>query len=91
MVVDGKLVHPLRNNSDATMQEMFMQKVMFMSTQAYERQILSRVFRTGGSRPPEYADMPELLKALENDRNAVTYVPRDTALSTAGVRIVLEP
>ncbi|MEN6586857.1 MAG: hypothetical protein ABFE02_12525 [Sulfuricella sp.] len=91
MVVDGKLIHPLRNNSDATMQEMFMQKVMFMSTQAYERQILSRVFRTGGNRPPVYTEMPELLKALESDHNAVTYLPRDTAISTVGVRIILEP
>lgn len=91
MVVDGKLIHPLRNNSDTTMQEMFMQKVMFMSTQAYERQILSRVFRTGGNRPPVYTEIPELLKALESDRNAVTYLPRDTAISTVGVRIILEP
>ncbi len=91
MVVDGKLIHPLRNNSDATVQEMFMQKIMFMSTQAYERQILGRVFRTGGNRPPVYTEMPELLKALESDRNAVTYLPRDTATSTVGVRIILEP
>lgn len=91
MVVDGKLIHPLRNNTDTTVQEMFMQKIMFMSTQAYERQILGRVFRTGGSRPPVYTDMRELLKALESDRNAVTYMPRDTAMATLGGRIILEP
>lgn len=91
MVADGKLIHPLRNNSDETLQEMFMQKVMFMSTQAYERQILARVFRTGGARPPVYTEMRDLLKALEADRHAVTYLPRDTALATSGVKIVLEP
>lgn len=91
MVVDGKIIHPLRNNTDATVQEMFMQKVMFMSTQAYERQILSQVFRTGGNRPPVYSEVPDLLKALEYDRNAVTYLPRDTAMSIAGIRIILEP
>lgn len=91
MVADGKLIHPLRNSTDATVQEMFMQKVMFMSTQAYERQILSRVFRAGGARPPVFTEVRDLLKALESDRNAVTYLPRDTALATTGIRIVLEP
>lgn len=90
-VVDGKLIHPLRNHSDATMQEMFMQKIMFMSTPAYERQILSRIFRTGGNRPLVYTAMPELLKALESDRSAVTYLSRDMAKSTVGVKIILEP
>lgn len=91
IVVDGKVMHPLRNNTDATVQEMFMQKVMFMSTPAYERQILARVFRTGGTRPPVFTEMRDLLKALESDRNAVTYMPRDAATATSGVKIVLEP
>jgi len=91
MMVDGKLIHPLRNNSDMTVQEMFMQKVMFMSTEAYERQILSHVFRSGGNRPPVFTQIPELLKALNSDRNAVTYLPRETALSKDGIRIILEP
>jgi hypothetical protein len=91
MVVDGKLLHPLRNNTDTTVQEMFMQKVMFMSTQAYERQILSRVFRQGGSRPPVYTEAGELLRALENDKTSVTYMPRDMAIASPKLRIIGEP
>lgn len=91
MVVDGQLVHPLRNNTDSVVQEMFMQKVMFMSTQAYERQILGRVFRLGGSRPPVYTETGDLLRALESDRAAVTYMPRDLAIATPKLKIIGEP
>lgn len=91
MVVDGQLLHPLRNNTDSTVQEMFMQKVMFMSTQAYERQILSRVFRQGGSRPPVYTEPGDLLRALESDRTAVSYMPRDMAITSPRLRIIGEP
>jgi hypothetical protein len=90
MLIDSQRVHPLRNNSDPTVQEMFMQKVMFMSTPAYERQILSRVFRMGGTRPQAYAELRELLKALEGDPAAVTYLPRDVAAARPGLKIVGE-
>jgi hypothetical protein len=90
MIVDNQRVHPLRNNTDPVVQEMFMQKVMFMSTPAYERQILSRVFRMGGTRPPEYAEMDALLKALERDPAAVTYLPRELATARPGLKIVGE-
>lgn len=88
MLVDSQRIHPLRNNSDPMVQEMFMQKVMFMSTPAYERQILSRVFRMGGTRPQSYAELRELLKALENDPAAVTFLPRDVATARPGLKIV---
>jgi len=86
-IVDGQRVRPLRN-ANPKVQEMFMQKVMFMSTPAYERQILSRVFRMGGSRPPAYAELRELLAALERDPAAVTYLPREIAVARPGLKIV---
>jgi hypothetical protein len=89
LIVDSQRVHPLRNNTDPMVQEMFMQRVMFMSTPAYERQILSRVFRMGGRRPLAYTELLELLKALERDPGAVTYLPRDLA-TRPGLKIVGE-
>ncbi len=91
LLVDGKPLHPLRNHSDPVVQEMFMQKVMYMTTAAYERQVLSRVFRTGGSRPPVYTEPRELLTALETDPAAVTYMPRDAAMASSKLRIIGEP
>jgi hypothetical protein len=90
MIVDSQRVHPLRNNTDPVVQEMFMQKVMFMSTPAYERQVLSRVFRMGGTRPLVYDQLRELLKALERDPAAVTYLPRELVTARAGLKIVGE-
>lgn len=88
MLVDSQRIRPLRNNTNLKVQEMFMQKVMFMSTPAYERQILSRVFRMGGTRPLAYAELGELLKALERDPAAVTYMPRELATARPGLKIV---
>jgi len=90
LIVDTQRVHPLRNNTDPMVQEMFMQKVMFMSTPAYERQVLSRVYRLGGTRPLVYAELRELLKALEKDLAAVTYLPRELATARPGLKIVGE-
>jgi len=90
MIVGSQRVRPLRNSTDPMVQEVFMQKVMFMSTPAYERQILSRVFRMGGTRPLAYAELRELLKALEKDPAAVTYLPREIATTRSGLKIVGE-
>jgi len=90
MIVGSQRVRPLRNSTNLKVQEMFMQKVMFMSTPAYERQILSRVFRMGGTRPPAYAELRDLLNALETDPAAVTYVPREIATARPGLKIVGE-
>ena len=87
LIVGGQRVRPLRN-ANPKVQEMFMQKVMFMSTPAYERHILSRVFRMGGSRPPVYVELRELLAALEQDPAAVTYLPRELAVARSDLRIV---
>jgi hypothetical protein len=91
MLVDGRPVEPLRNYADSVTNEAFMQKFMFMSTPAYERQILSRVFRTGGSRPPVFNELPELLKALRENPVAVSYMLRERAASLPELKIIGTP
>lgn len=88
LLVEQQRIHPLRNNTNAVVQEIFMQKVLFMSTPTYERQVLSRVFRMGGIRPAEYANLRELLAALEADPGAVTYVLRAFADTQPGLKII---
>lgn len=91
LLVEGQPVQPIRNNTDPMTEEMFLQKIMFMSSQAYERQILSRVFRSGGSPPPIVTDRSELVRTLLADRMAVTYMLRETAATMRGLKIVTEP
>lgn len=89
-LADGQEIKPLRNNADPFLQEVFMQKVMFMATPIYERQILSRVVRTGKGRPPVYTDTHELIDALKADRMAITYMTREAASAMPELKIVGE-
>jgi hypothetical protein len=91
LLVEGQPVQPVRNVSDRVTEEMFLQKVMFMSSQAYERQILSRVFRSGGNPPLVVTNQSDLIKTLLADRMAVTYMLREIAAATRGIKIVTEP
>lgn len=88
--VGGHALKPLRNNTDDLVQEVFMQEVMFMSTPAYERQILSRVYRQGGRSPPVFTEMNELVEALKQDPDAVTYMFRKSAMAMPSIKIIGE-
>jgi hypothetical protein len=91
LLVDGQPVQPVRNVTDPVTEEMFLQRIMFMSSQAYERQILGRVFRSGGNPPLVVTDKSELIRVLLDDRMAVTYMLREAAAATRGIKIVTEP
>jgi len=89
MVVNGQVVKPLLNLSDETLYEVFLQKVMFMSAQAYQRQLVRRFLHAQGRRPVVYRDQARLLAALAGDPYAVTYVMRmDEAENHADLRIL---
>lgn len=79
MTFHGLTIRPVRNLSDGVVTEMFMQKVMFMSAEDYERQIQTRVSRTGGSPPAGYGEFTRLMAALEQDPLTVSYMPRERA------------
>ncbi len=70
----GTRIMPLLNTSDPLTYQVFLQKVAFMSSSAFESQILSVVFRLGGKRPETYSDLQELLNALQQRTEAVTFL-----------------
>lgn len=90
VVSNGRVLRPLRNETDGLLREVFMQQVLFMSTPAYERQILMNTYRTGAAPPPLYTDVRQLTAALRADPQAVTYMFREAALATSGVTIVAQ-
>lgn len=90
LLSEGKAIVPLRNTGDALLQEVFMQRVMHMATATYERQILNRVFRSGGQRPPVYTTVRELVEALDANPLAISYMWKETALATQGIKIIGE-
>ncbi|MEO5573194.1 MAG: hypothetical protein ABIR48_01730 [Gammaproteobacteria bacterium] len=90
LVKNGVRIEGLRNGTDELLQEVFLQKVVFMSIRAYERQLLSNVFRAGGERPTQYNDQEQLLSALQEKSGALTYMWEHAAQTTPGIKVVGE-
>ena len=87
IVLNGIEIRPLLNQSDQLAVEVFLQRVLFMSAEAYERQLISHSFQ-GGSRPRDYENLTDLLTALHRDNTAITFMLYDTATKTPGIRII---
>jgi hypothetical protein len=90
IVVDGVEIKPLRNLTQELAEEVFLQKVLFMSGEAYDRQLLARTFR-GAGRPKAYDNLLELLMALHSNDATITYMLYGTAVTTPGIRIINYP
>jgi hypothetical protein len=90
IVQQGHEIVPLRNVTTAPVQELFLQRVLFMSAQAYERNVSARVFKGGENRAVEFRKPEALVEALSANPWAVTYMSSDSATRTPGVRIVSE-
>ena len=85
---NGLRLEPLRNASDPLLNEVFLQKIMFMSAQSYDRQLLSQVFRFGGHRPVSYSDVGTLAAALRDQPGTVSYMWLPTAHRIPGIKVV---
>ena len=71
---NGVRIKPLLNLTDPLAMNVFLQQVIFMSEREYKRQLLSRVFRLGDQRPPEYDDIDELAGALRETSGSLTFM-----------------
>lgn len=87
IVVNGVEIKPLLNQTNKLTEEVFLQKVLFMSEEAYERQMLARAFRSGNF-TKFYDNLNDLLAALRNDNAAITFMLHDKAILTPGIRII---
>jgi len=90
MTSDQVRLRPLLNASDPLITEVFLQQIVFMSKRQYERQLLSRVFRLGDQRPPEYENIEMLAKALLDTPGSLSYMwsgqlEHQTGLKSLGV------
>ena len=88
IIRDGKEIIPVLNTSDPMIQEVFLQRVLFMSAHAYVRQMTARVYRSGGNRIRNYNDFRNLVEALVEDPQSVTYMPYETASTLSGIKII---
>ena len=74
MIIDQVRLKPLLNASDPLATDVFLQQIIFMSKRQYERQLLSRTFRLGDQRPPEYEDNDMLVRALLDTPGSLSYM-----------------
>jgi hypothetical protein len=79
---------PLLNISDPLIFEVFLQKVAFMSANAYESQTISVVFRLGGKRPESFNDLKNLVETLQQNPGTVTYLWEDQVKANQGLKAV---
>jgi hypothetical protein len=84
----SQVVRGLRNMADAHIDDIFLQSVMSMSEQAYERRLISGSLRFGRPRPPEYDSYEALINELDHSPSAVTYLWREDAEQLPEVKIL---
>lgn len=83
---EGTRLVPVLNTVDPLVMEIFLQKIIFMSMRDYERQLLSRVYRLGGERPPKISEITDLIRELQTNTGAVSYMWSDQIRSSEGIR-----
>lgn len=85
----GKLLVPLINLSDESLYEVFLQKVMYMSAQAYQREVTRRFIHAQGLRPKIYRNKHKLLAELSSNPQTFTYIMwQDEVKSHTNLKIV---
>ena len=70
---DGNALRPVRNRSDDLLDKIFLQHVMAMSAETYERRLLSLSMQQGRPRPVEVNSGTELVEALFRIPHSVSF------------------
>jgi hypothetical protein len=71
---NGDRLRPVLDEADARVKEIFLQNIVSMSDTTYDRSLLRLALIQGQVKPIAYKDIALLLKAVEADPTAVSYV-----------------
>lgn len=85
---NNSAVIPIRNHSDEMLHEVFLQKIMFMSSRTYERQLNLRIVRKGLERPKQFSKQSEIISVLTNTNNSITYMWEQDAKNFSDLRVI---
>jgi hypothetical protein len=88
VLVNGRPLHPIRNRSDARLDQIFLQEIAAMSQSAYDRQILIGVNRQGWLRPEEVDSQTRVLERLLSDPNAVSFMWQRDVANNPRIRVI---
>jgi len=76
------------NFSDINVYNEFLKNVMHMTDRGYRRKIIKRIFRQGGKKVREIHSIKELVKYLEQNPYDVSFMTKDVAMKTKGIKVV---
>lgn len=84
----GEIITPVRNHTHDDLHEVFLQKVMFMSSRTYERQLNLRTIKKGIKPPTQFEKEEDILQYLENNPNMVSYMWESKAKDYSNLRVL---
>lgn len=82
-------IHPLINQSNRMLHEMFLQKVLFMSKNTYERHLRHTKFPTGTVLPIHYRSEAKLIEYLNAHPDSITCLTEQAAAKKPSLRVVM--
>lgn len=88
VVSNGGDLHPLRNESDEGMRELFFQDIVSMSELTYERRMLALTLQQGRGALPVVSSTAEAIRALLDDPSAVSFAWAGDVEHDARVKIL---
>lgn len=86
----GHLLKAAVNRSDPLLYEVFLQKIVGMSSIVYERHLLANVIQIGVQRPQVFTDTPTLISALKRNRDTVTVLWDGDLRATPNLTVIGE-
>lgn len=90
LVKNGQRIEPLLNATEPRLNEVFLQKIIFMSGDNYQRQLNTRIAATGDPRPRQYSDRWQLINALRNRRGSVSFMWNKDVRAQMGLKVIQE-
>jgi len=78
----------LSNRSDDLLHEVFLQKIMHMSSRTYHRQVVSRLLNRGGKTLAELNDQEDLIREIIRNSNTISYVWRSSIKQHANIKVI---
>lgn len=85
---EGRALRALRNLSDRTLDDIFLQNVVSMSGRIYEQRLIASTLHQGRPRPEEIRDSAQLLAAIAEDPLAVSIAWQSAVADNPRLRVL---
>jgi hypothetical protein len=86
----GRPLEAAINHSDPFLYEIFLQKIVYMSSISYDRHLLSNVIQLGGRRPQIFNNTQSLINALKNKPGTISVLWENDIQTTSDLTIIGE-